>query len=479
MTNDLRHAKDFCSHLKARAAKLSTCAVATIAAGLLACASSVVAQSPVRPSGTVIIPDSSVVRESDTGVMAHTNTQIFVPSGQSQPFSLNGLPNGETPASIACVYQVVPGPYPTGCKKSGSGAATKLPTGGSGVIVLVDAYDAPNVVSDLAAFSQQFGLPAPTSSNFYKYKVGNPAANLGWAQEETLDVEWAHAMAPNATIVLVEATTSSLTDLLTAEDAATLMVADDGQFSGVYPCGGNGWYFGFNCSGQISNSWGAPEFSGENSYDSHFYTDDWTQCQQGGWCTLGRGPVTYFAAAGDKPGVSYPSAAPSIISAGGTSINRDSSGNFIGESAWNQTGGGVSAFEPLPPYQNALSHIQFGGTLQARATPDLACVADPYTGVDVYFSYPNYGDGWLVFGGTSVCSPVLAGIVNSAGNFMNETSFFNEHSLLYSEYQGSFSYPTEFSDVKAGTCGTGGKYSAGYGYDFCTGIGSPKTLIGK
>ncbi len=478
MENDLRHAKDSCSDLKARAAKLSTCAIAMLAAGLLACATSLVAQAPVRPSGTVIIPDSSVVREGGAEVMAHTNTQIFVPAGQSQPFSVNGLPNGETPASIACVYQVAPGPYPTGCKKSGSGAASNLPTGGSGVIVLVDAYDAPNIVGDLTAFSQQFGLPVPTASNFYKYKVGNPAANLGWAEEETLDVEWAHAMAPHATIILVEATTSSLTNLMTAEDWATSMVANNGFLTGIFPCGGSPW-FAFSCYGQISNSWGAPEFGGESSYDSHFYTDDWFQCQPGGFCTFPGGPVTYFAAAGDKPGVSYPSAAPSIISAGGTSINRDANGNFIAESAWNQTGGGISAFEPLPPYQAALSHNQFGGALQARTTPDLACVADPYTGVDVYFSYPNYGAGWLVFGGTSVCSPVLAGIVNSAGNFINETSLYNEHFLLYSEFQGIVSYSTEFSDVKAGTCGTGGKYYAGVSYDFCTGIGSPKTLIGK
>ena len=468
--------------------RLSAWTLAALTLLLLVSTTAMRAQSPDLSSpanGTVIIPESSVVRPEDAGISVHTNTQIFIPAGQNQAFT-SSLPNGETPASIACVYQLVLGPYPAGCKKSGSGAATRLPTGGSGVIAIVDACDAPNIVSDLTAFSTTFGLPVPTSSTFHKVEVGAFVApycpSIGWAQEETLDVECAHAMAPNADIVLVEAASPLYPDMLQAEDVATGIIAFNGGslFGGGY-CPSR---FNTGCQGQISNSWASVEFSGQTSYDHHFYIGDVPVCNGGTCDLLLHGPVTYFAAAGDKPGVSYPSAAPSVVSAGGTTINRDSLGNFLYESAWRLTGGGASAYEPLPPYQGYLSAVQFAGSLTKRATPDLGCVADPSSGVDVYFSYPGSGAGWLIFGGTSVCTPVLAGIVNSASNFLNEASFFNEHSLLYAEYQGAFSYPSEFTDVSRGTCGppfppAPGGYTAGVGYDFCTGIGSPKTLIGK
>jgi hypothetical protein len=134
--------------------RLSAWTLAALTLLLLVSTTAMRAQSPDLSSpanGTVIIPESSVVRPEDAGISVHTNTQIFIPAGQNQAFT-SSLPNGETPASIACVYQLVLGPYPAGCKKSGSGAATRLPTGGSGVIAIVDACDAPNIVSDLTAF---------------------------------------------------------------------------------------------------------------------------------------------------------------------------------------------------------------------------------------------------------------------------------------------------------------------------------------
>jgi kumamolisin len=416
--------------------------------------------SPAR--GTIVIPSSSLVPPGE-GFRAHTNIENFIPAGQG--LNPAGQPNGETPASIACIYQLVLGPYPAGCQKFGPNAATALPAGGSGVIAIVDACDAPKIEQDLNTFYKQFYQPQGYAlPKFKKIQVGTPCNDTGWAEEETLDVEWAYAMAPNATIVLVEATDPTGNSFMAAEDVATKVVANNA--ASVCP---NYYFLPSTCYGQVSNSWGTSEFFGETTYDIHFHWDDVTHCELGICYISFGGPVTYFASAGDKPGVSYPSAAPSVISAGGTTIYRDKDGNFLKEGAWSQTGGGQSAYEPLPSYQGFLA-----GRLKNRATPDLACVSDPASGVSVYFTDPVYGGQWYVVGGTSVCSPILAGITNSAGNFENESSSFYEHSLLYSEYQGY--YHGMFTDVTDGTCGS--NYATN-GYDLCTGIGSPRTLLGK
>lgn len=289
-------------------------------------------------------------------------------------------------------------------------------TGGSGTIAIIDAYDDPRVASDLAAFSANFGLP---TANLEVYKMSSLIkSNVNWAVEISLDVQWAHAIAPSAKILLVEARSNSLGDLLAAVNYAR------GRSDVV----------------AVSMSWGASEFSGETSYDSYF--------------TSNYG-ASFFASSGDTGGaIIWPSSSVNVVSVGGTTLT--TSGGVVTETAWSGSGGGVSAYEPVPAYQNGLGYSK-------RATPDVSYDADPNTGFAVYDSY-GYS-GWLVVGGTSAGAPQWAAI-QALGLSANNNNF-------YSIYN-SAAYATDFRDI---TTGQSGGYTAKPGHDLATGIGSPLTTI--
>jgi subtilase family serine protease len=255
-------------------------------------------------------------------------------------------------------------------------------TAGAGqTIAIVDAYDDPTAESDLLTFSQQYGLPACTTANGCFTKVnqyGGSTRKLrtdgGWALEISLDIEWAHAIAPGAKILLVEATTNSFANLMAAEDYAKAHA----QY--------------------VSNSWGASEFSGELSYDSHFLQP-------------GVPPsVSFFVSAGDSgTPAQYPSASPNVISVGGTTLNFDGSGKFTSETGWSSSGGGCSAYETADPKQATFSQYAQVNCEGKRATPDVALDADPSSGVSVYDSTSYQGQrGWFTVGGTSASSPMWA-----------------------------------------------------------------------
>jgi kumamolisin len=162
--------------------------------------------------GTVIVPASSIERPEDAGIRAHTNVQIFIPRGGAS-ISPQATPGGffETPASLACVYKLVKAT--TGCNPT---VATAIPAGGVGAIAIVDAYDDPNAKSDLAAFATEFGLPKANFQVVYAAPGSSTATSTpppqdptgGWEFEESVDIEMAHAMAPKAKIILVEANSS-------------------------------------------------------------------------------------------------------------------------------------------------------------------------------------------------------------------------------------------------------------------------------
>ena len=184
----------------------------------------------------------------------------------------------------------------------------------------MDAFHYASVENDLNLFSSTLGLPACTSaSGCFKRVFASgiePKSNCGWAQEAALDIEWAHAMAPNAHIVLVEAASSSLADHFAAVDVATAQVTAGGGH------------------GQVSMSWSGSEFSTEGSNDSHFNTG-------------ASNNVIYFASSGDTGGVNgYPSVPPFVVSAGGTSVKLNPNGTLNSETGWN--GGGPSRYEPRP-----------------------------------------------------------------------------------------------------------------------------------
>jgi len=402
-----------------RSAFTMICAMVA-AMALLSCGALLSAQ---ERSGVGIVPYSSIEHPWDVGVNMHTNYIFYAPTGSIIPAS---QPAGETPASLGCVYDVVANPI-SGCPINGT---TEVPTGGSGVIVIVDAYDYPTAAADLSTFSSTFGLPAPNIT--VQYASGRKPSNgcsSGWQGEESLDIEWAHAMAPNAAIVLMEASSASNSALYQAVTAANSYISSHGG------------------KGEVSMSWGGSETSSETGSD-HYFT------QSG---------VVYFASAGDSPGVIYPSSSVDVVSAGGTQVNR-SGGNYTNQTAWSDGGGGASKYESRPSFQNAIESI----VGSKRGTPDLSFDSSGGSPVAVYNS--NCYGGWLEVYGTSVASPSLAGIVNNAGHF--ETSSNAENTLIY----GGLGNGSYFTDITSGSCGT---HSATTGWDFCTGVGAPYSLSGK
>ena len=390
--------------------------------------------------GHAVLPESSIELPEHVGLRAHTNFKMFVPNAgmaarQTSPEAApQAGPPGppfagyfyETPASLACVYKLVPSADAV-CDPN---SASTNPSGGSHAIAIVDAYHYPTAMSDLQRFSAQFGLPAPSSANFkVVYANGRqPPVNADWNIEAALDIQWAHAMAPAAKIYLVEAASNSFADLLYAVSVANRL---------VYSAGG----------GEVSMSWGGSEFGAETYYDGYF-----TQSN-----------VVYFASSGDSPGVIWPSASRNVVSVGGTSLSRDPmTGAFKGELAWQSGGGGPSIYEPLPSFQIGVPGIP----QTRRATPDVAAVADPSTGVWVLAN-----NQWYIVGGTSVSAPVWAGIVNST------TSSFAASSQ--SELTTLYRNTSAFTDIKKGSCGPQQGYWAAEGWDFCTGLGSPVGNSGR
>lgn len=387
---------------------------------LLAAASLVFGQ---QRRGNGIVPASGIERPEDVGVRMHTNYLIYAPEGVVKP---EANPGGETPGSLGCVYDLVSSPS-SGCTIA---TATEVPTGGSGVIVIVDAYDYPRAAADLATFSTEFGLPAPNFA--VEYATGKKPANgcsSGWNLEESLDIEWAHAMAPNAQIVLMEAASNSDTALYKAVTAANSYISAHGG------------------KGEVSMSWGGSEYSGETAADKYF--------KESG--------VVYFASAGDSPGVIYPSASVNVVSAGGTQVDRKG-GKYTKQTAWSDGGGGTSEYESRPSFQSDVSAIV--GT--HRGTPDLSFDSSGSSPVAVYNS--NCYGGWVEVYGTSVASPSLAGIVNNAGTFHASSNAEN------TEIYNNMSDTSDFTDITSGSCGT---HSATKGYDLCTGVGVDKGFTGK
>jgi len=159
---------------------------------------------------------------------------------------------------------------------------------------------------------------------------------------------------------------------------------------------------------------------------------------------------------------------PNVISVGGTTVNRVA-GSFVNETCWTSSGGGISAYEPLPSYQSnpVTGYLYWNITTNFRNTPDLSAVADPTTGVAVYASLSPSCLGWCIVGGTDAATPILAGIVNSGGTFYGSTN--TELTRVYGEYMTSTGgYTTYFNDITSGPPSVPG-------WDLCTGIGSTQS----
>jgi len=366
------------------------------------------------PPSTRRAPDARLSQPT-----AHTNYLVYTgPPFYPSPEISRGI-GGYTPDQIRSAYSM-----PS--------------TGGSGkAIAIVDAYHYATSLNDFNVFSAQFGLPQesstnPTSSSNRVFQVvyqgsSAPPADANWAQEEALDIEWAHALAPNAKIYLVEANSSGLSDLLACVDKAS----------------------GLANVRAVSMSWGVDEFSTQAQYDSHFQ----------------HSKVVYFSASGDVGGVqSWPPASQYVVAVGGTSLEMFET-SFLSESAWSDSGGGPSVYIGRPAFQHRI-YMFVGGR---RGCPDISSDADPQTGCAVYDSTPYSGmSGWLVFGGTSLSTPSVAGMyVTSGAPALNS---YNELVRIYNAY-GSAS----FRDISTGMAGP---FHAVPGWDFVTGVGAPLGTTG-
>jgi hypothetical protein len=333
---------------------------------------------------------------------------------------------GYTPAQIRHAYGFDQVAFPA----AGPGAAAD----GSGeTIAIVTACDSPNLAGDLTAFSGRFQLPGATLTVVAQDGSNKPpASDPAWAQETALDTEWAHALAPAARLLVVEATTGNDADLYAAADYAAAQ-------PGVHV---------------VSMSFGGPEDPSETAADAHFRTP------------AGHDGITFVAAAGDSGTVTYPAASPNVVGVGGTTLALDATGNRTSETAWAQGGGGLSQYEPTPAYQAAVKP----GNLASRGTPDVAYDANPNTGFAVYDSFGNPERPWLSMGGTSAGAPQWAALIALADQGRRLAG------------RGSLDGPSQTLPVLYGlqgnafydvTAGGNGHAQAGPGYDLVTGLGTP------
>ncbi len=374
---------------------------------------------------------------------AHCHAIVLVKSNKGNPHNPTPTPTTTAPT---------PTPTPTGGGGGGGPTCTTTPgggytpcdlisayalpsaTAGSGQTVgIVDAYDDPNAESDLNTYRSAFGLSACTTANGCFRKVNQsggtsyPQANGGWAQEISLDLDMVSAICPNCHILLVEASSSSLTNLGTAVNEAATLGATE-----------------------ISNSYGGGESSSDTTYDSSYYHHP---------------GIAITASSGDSGyGLEYPAASQYVTAVGGTTLTKASNTRGWTETAWNGAGSGCSADDPQPSWQGSVSNITTN--CGNRAVADVSSDADPNTGVDVYDSYAYQGlSGWLVFGGTSVASPTIASVYALAGN---------ASSVTYGSYP--YSHTSALNDVTSGSngsCGGTALCTSTTGWDGPTGLGTP------
>jgi subtilase family serine protease len=366
---------------------------------------------------------------------------------------------GYTPAQIDKAYGFDSIALSNGVTADGAGQT----------IAIVDAYSDPKIAADTAVFDSEFDLPAINLKVVSQTGSTSslPASNAGWAGEISLDVEWAHAIAPGATILLVEASSDNTDDLMAAVNYAR-------NAAGV---------------SVVSMSWGGSEFfdwgNGGESDSQLTYDADFTT-------PAGHQGVTFIAAAGDsgaQSGVQWPASSPNVVSVGGTTLyTSDSTGTYDAEAGWTGTSSGYSQVEAEPAYQDV---VQDSGE---RTVADVSYDADPNTGFPIYDSVAYEGEsGWQEIGGTSAGTPQWAALVaiadqgRTADNLDTLDGATQTLPTLYSLYSAPgttdySTYTTYFNDV---TSGGGNNYrfrwggqgnsagSAGPGYDLVTGLGTP------
>jgi len=365
-----------------------------------------------------------------------------------------------TPAQIRSAYHMPALPAPDATLTQAQAAAL----GAGQTIYLIDAFHDPYIAQELAAFNARFGLPAcsvtvlgpiralplagasaagcellvAASTAAGGISATAPAYDYGWATEIALDVQWAHATAPLARLVLIEAQDSSLASLLGAIKLANHMGP-----------------------GVVSMSFGGKEGNWTDLVDSVFANDN----------------MTYLAATGDHgPQVDWPAVASRVLAVGGTSLRFSDTGERS-ETSWSATGGGFSAFTPAPAYQSAA--VPGVGGMAFRGVADVAMNADPSTGQYVARIEPGATEPvWISAAGTSLATAQWAGVLavaNAQRALGGKPPLGAPHALLYGSIASRpGDYFSAFSDVTAGSNGDCSSCGAATGYDTLTGLGTPK-----
>ncbi|HEY6468224.1 MAG TPA: IPT/TIG domain-containing protein [Candidatus Dormibacteraeota bacterium] len=311
-------------------------------------------------------------------------------------------------------------------------------TNGAGrTVAVVDAFDDANAESDLAVYRSNFGLPACTTANGCFQKVdqtggndypGPPPAGDNWIPEIGLDLDMVSAICPNCHIILVEADSDQDNSLFLSEDEAVALGATE-----------------------ISNSWGGPEFIGENTggltgkgYDQYF----------------NHAGIAITASTGDNGyRVAYPAASPYVTAVGGTNLTPTNNARGWTEAAWNGAGSGCSSVEAQPSWQTANAGVK--SHCARRADADVSAVAG--TGTPV-FSYDSADGGWIEVGGTSVASPIIASVYA-----LTTSAPINGASYIYSHTSGL----NDVTSGSNGSCGGINLCTAVSGWDGPTGLGTP------
>jgi hypothetical protein len=381
------------------------------------------------------------------------------PGGAVAPLATSGTVTTYTPAQIRAAYGLpaLPATF------TSLSAAQAAQLGAGQTIYIVNAMHNPDVAAELSAFNQRFGLPACTtkaiasgatlplaaaSTTACELSVVHnttsatltstaPRYDAGWATEIALDVQWAHATAPLARIVLIEAPDASL----------------DGLLGGVKLANAMG-------PGVVSMSFGATEGNYTASVDAAF---------------AGTG-MSYLAATGDAgTEVSWPAVSPKVVAVGGTTLTWSGSGARA-ETGWSLTGGGMSAYTATPSYQT--SAVPGMGSPARRMVADVGFNADPNSGQYIAVMTPGSATvNWTSAGGTSLSTPQWAGLL-AVANAMRlqggKTLLGAPHGLLYGQIGAvSGTYASVFADVTQGSDGSCGTCSAKTGYDQLTGLGTP------
>ena len=382
-------------------------------------------QSPVSRPDTLSLADTADSAAKIATAQPEAQVEVHGYSSTGVPQLTETEPSGYDPATMRAYLGL-----------SGTGAGQ--------TVAVVDAYGNPNIVDDVNAFSSQFGLTqtcsGDTDSDCFHLTVteADPAADYGtadpdWGLETSMDVEWIHAVAPQASVVLVEAATGSFSSLFHAVTVASKVRPD-----------------------AISMSWGIPEEFTDETYYDHF-------CQiTDSLCVVSTGDYGH-------PG-SYPAYNPSVLAVGGTTLNLTADGGVSSEVAWSGSGGGQSFVEPTPGYQ---AGVESGG----RGIPDISYDADPATGVAVYDSYSFEGQsGWFQVGGTSLGAPSWSAILASADQVRGAAGEPRLTSAGDAAQQAVYASSGHLGQILTGSNGFCPDIcTAGPGYNFVTGLGSPRT----